>query len=385
MTAIYEIRIKSRAGVLLENLTGAMGDPSDNQNDGYISLSYVKGVNEVGSGVFVINADSGVAEVLCPDGDPVLDMQVEFWRRDNDESNAIEPYCDFYGFLRDRDYETDDNGQVRLVLLLDEQQDLLRREIVAWPHNTANRSLFEGVKASTVMTDLVRYNATSDASTGNGRIRTTDLANITYEADDDDGSVVTIDCALRNLFEVLQEVGNTGNRDFWLEKIGAQAWEFRTDNYRGVDRSATVRFSLPFGNMRRPLLRGNRRAERTVAVVGGAGSNDDRPYRVRTGATYNATYNSTVTFVNASQYDTNDGLDTEGDVRLEEVRARNTLSFDVIQVPSTLYGKHYFLGDIVSAYFRGFAFTPQITRVTVDVRERGGENPEQITVVTEDA
>ncbi len=383
MTVSYDIYIKSRAGVLQEILTGALGNPFENQDDGYLSLSYVKGVNEVGAGAFVLNADSHMAQALCPNGVITLDMQVEFWRRDDD--NEIEPYCDFYGFVRDRDYETDDNGQVNLLVHLAEQQDLLRREIVAWPHNVANRSLFTATKASTIMTNLVRYNATSDATTGNGRLRTTDLSGITYETDDDDGGVLTIACGLRNLHEVLREVGNTGNRDFWLEKAGAQAWEFRTDNYLGDNRSSSVVFSLLHGNMRRPILRSGHRTEKTVAIMGGAGTDDNRPFRIRTGANYDASDNSTVVFVNASQQITNDGIDSEGDIRLEELRARDTLSFDVIQVPSTLYGKHYFLGDIVSAYFRGFTYAPQIIRVTVDVRDRGSANPEQISIATADA
>lgn len=184
---------------------------------------------------------------------------------------------------------------------------------------------------------------------------------------------------------MLQEVGNTGNRDFWLEKTGAQAWQFRTDNLRGDDRSATVQFSSLFGNMRRAALRSNHRAEKTRALIGGGGNDDTRTYRTRTGANYNATYNSIAVFVNGAQYGADtDGLDTEGDVRLEEVRARETLSFDVIQVPSTLYGKHYFLGDKVNAFFRGYSYTPQIHRVSIDVRSRGNQSPEQIAITMAD-
>lgn len=119
--------------------------------------------------------------------------------------------------------------------------------------------------------------------------------------------------------------------------------------------------------------------------MAGGGNDDTRTYRTRTGANYNATYNSTVIFVNGTQYGSdNDGLDTEGDVRLEELRAKESLSFDVIQVPSTLYGKHYFLGDKVNAYFRGFSYNPQIYRVSVDVRARGNQSPEQIAITMAD-
>lgn len=383
MPAIYEIRVKSREGVLQEILTGTLGAPDTNENSGYIALSYVKQVNGVGNGTFVINADSAVVSYLDPDGATLLDAQIEFWR--GDAANEITPYCDFYGFLRDREYVTDDNGITNFVAYLDEQQNLMRRAIVAWPLNEANRSLFTAVKASTVMTALATYNLSSSATVANGRETDTDLTGITVEADDDDGSVVTFSCAHRNLLEALQEVGELGGRDFWLEKTGAQAWEFRTDSYLGDDRTGTVTFSLPFGNMRLPSLRSSYRTEKTVAIVGGQGLDSARAVRVRTGTNYNASYNSYEVFVNGSQYATDDGLDTEGDARLEELRAKDSLRFEVIQVPSTLYGKHYFLGDLVSAYYRGFAYTPQIRGISVDVRERGTQNPEKIDVVTANA
>lgn len=383
MTAVYEIRIKSREGALQEVLTGALGSPSTNENSGYIALSYVKQVNGVGNGSFVINAESAVVQYLDPNGATLLDAQIEFWR--SDEENEIEPYCDFYGFLRDREYVTDDNGITTFIAYLEEQQGLLRRAIVAWPLNEANRSLFTAVKVSTVMTTLAQYNVTSDATTANGRETSTDLTGITTETDDDSGSVVTFSCAHRNLLEALQEVGEAANRDFELVKTGAQAWEFRTDQIVGLDRSADVKFSLTFGNMRRPSLRSNHRTEKTKAIVGGQGVDDARAVRVRTGPNYNATYNSTEVFVNGNQYDSNDGLDTEGDARMRELWGRDTLSFEVIQVPNTLYGKHYFFGDVVSAYYLGFSFAPQIRKVSIDVRARDTQNPEKIEVVTADA
>lgn len=388
MTAVYEIRVKSRAGALQEVLTGALGDPSEGQNDGYVILSYTKGVNEIGSGAFVINAESAVAETLCPLGVPTLDMQVEFWRRDPDES--IDPYCDFYGFLRDREYETDANGQVRLIIYLVEQSDYLRRAIIAYPANTSNRTLFSAVATETILKTLVTRNATSSGTTGDGREANVDAwgAFVSVEADAAGGTTQTKACAWRNLYEVLREVAETGGVDFSFTRTGAQAWEFGVSSLLGTDRtsgSGAVTFSLVFGNMRAPTLRSNRRSEKTVAYAGGQGTDSSRTVERRTGTNYNATYNSYELFVNANQYSTSAGLQTEADARLEELRSRDSLSFDVIQVPSTLYGKHYFLGDLVNAYFRGFSFTPQIRRVSIDVRARGDSNPEQITVTTADA
>lgn len=385
MTAIYEIRVKNRAGALQETLTGALGAPDADENSGYILLAYTRLVNGVGNGAFAIHADSAIVDFLDPNGVTLLDAQIEFWRRDAD--NAIDPYADFYGFLRDREYSTDDNGAVTFIAYLDEQQDYLRRSIVAYPENTSGRSLFEDVPAETVMKALVTYNATSAGTTGDGRDTNVDAwgAYLSVASDGAAGNNVTISCAGRNLLETLQEVAAQGGLDFWLTKTGAQSWEFRTGARLGDDHAADVKFSLPLGNMRRPNLRSHHRAEKTKAVVAGQDSGGGRAKSIRTGTNYHSTYNSFETFINGSRYDSSDGLAALGDQRLEEVRALDELSFDVIQVPATLYGKHYGLGDSVSALFRGRSYTPQITRVDVDVRDRGAQPPEQIGIVIADA
>lgn len=387
MTAIYEVRIKSRAGVLREILTGAMGDPYAGHNDGYSQLSYVREVNSIGSGMFVINAESAVVDTLAPNGEPELDAQVEFWRYDPD--NEIEPYCDFYGFLRDREYQADDNGQVRFVAYLEEQSDLLRRAAVLYRANIDGRSSFDSDPAETILKALVTYNATNSGTTGDGRDRNVDSwgANISVAANTAAGTSLTRSYMGRNLYEVLREVAESGGLDWSLVKTGAQSWQFRTATLLGTDRSSgtnTVTFSLPYGNMRRPTLRGNHRTEKTVGIIGGQGTDSSRAVRVRTGTNYNTLYNSYEVFVNGSQYSTNAGLDSEADERLEEMRARDSLNFDVIQVPSTLYGKHYFLGDKVRAYFMGFSYTPQIRRVAIDVRARGSQPTEQIQITAAD-
>lgn len=384
MTAYYEIRIYSPAGARQATLTGATGNPDDGADGGYISLAYAKQVNGVGNGLFVINAKSSIVAYLDPAGVPLLDAQIEFWRSDPD--NAIAPYCDFYGFLRDREYDTDDNGVTTFIAMLDEQQDYLRRSIIAYRADTANRSLFSDVPAETVMKTLVTYNATAAGTTGDGRDVDVDDwgAYLTVHGDGAEGSHVTKSCAGRILMDVLQEVADEGGLDFGLTKMGDQSWEFWTDTRMGDDHTADVKFSLPRGNMRRPHLRSNHRAEKTVAIVGGQDTGAARAVRVRTGANYNSVYNSFEVFVNASQYATDAGLDSAGDARLEELRAQDELTFDVIQVPSTLYGKHYRLGDTVSAYFLGFSYTPKITRVAIDVRNRGSQPPEQIQVTLAD-
>lgn len=348
MAAEYLLLIKTAAGVTLRALTGHAG--------GFLQLYYEKRVNQVGMLTFELHATHAAIDDLD------TDSQVEVWRRDL--ANSVDWEADFYGLFRDEERRVDGNGTVIFRAICVDQMNLLAREVVAWYANTADRSVFDEVKASTVMTNLVRYNLTADATTGNGRLYTTDLSGITYETDDDDGGLVTLECANMNLLEALMTAARVGDRDFWLDKTGAQSWVFRTDNYLGDDRSSQVTFALNYGNMANPVLRRGRLNEKTRALVGGPGSDTSRTYVVRTGENYSAT-NSHVIFVNATNYTTTEGLNAAGDALLDELEARDDLTWEAIQTPGALYGVHYFHGDLVTGYFQGVTAVKQITDVKV--------------------
>lgn len=354
MAIDYGIVIKSRAGAPLRVLTG--------QENGFYQLSYHRRVNDVGLLFFDIRADHAAVDDLEQDG------QIEVWRWD--DANGIAAYADFEGLFVDEERRADADGNSIFRAICPGQMDFLAREIVAFKAGEADRSLFSAVKASTIMSDLVTYNATASATTGNGRLYTTDLANITIETDDDDGNTISYECAYMNLLSALQDVARIGNRDFYFERTGAQAWTFRTDNYVGDDRSDSVRFALNYNNMRNPVLRRNRLDEKTRVVVGGQGAEDERATSVRTGTNYNATYNSKTVFLPATQYGTTAGLEAAGDLRLDELEARDDLTWDVLQTDGSLYGYHYFFGDLVTGYYQAVTAVKQITAVTVSYAPR---------------
>lgn len=366
MAAEYSLIIKSSTGSILHVLTG--------QEDGFLWLSYKAELNA--PGLLMFDLESSHAAIAELD----RNCQVEVWRRD--AANDVDWYCDFEALFRDEERRANEDGLSIFRAICPGQMEWLGDAIVAWPADTANRSYFEAVKASTIMTLLVRYNATSDATTGNGRLRTTDLANITYETDDDDGNVLTFSCAHQPLLGALQDVARIGNRDFWLDRTGAAAWTFRTDNYLGDDRSASVTFALNYGNMRNPILRRNRLNEKTVAIVGGQGTEDEREFVIRTGLNYNAGDNSKEVFYPATEYSTTDGLNAAGDIRLDELRARDDLSWEVIQTPGSLYGRDYFMGDLVTGYYEGIEAIKQIASVLITF-EPGNDRAETISVETQ--
>jgi hypothetical protein len=335
-----------------------------------MSLAYVREVNGPGTLQFTINA----AHVAIDD--LVLDAQVEVWRTDTE--NAIDWYCDFYGFWRGEQRRADSDGSSTYTAYCAGQMSLLARAIAAYPAATADRTTFTTEKAETIAKGLVTYNATSAGTTGDGRIRDVTLAGVTVQADGATGNTIDFNCAWRNLLASVQEVAQIGGGDFDLVKTAAQAWEFRWyDGQLGTDKSASITFALQYGNMANPVLTRNSSDEKTVAIVGGQGEEDARTVRVRTGTNYEAVHNATETFVQASMYTTTEGLNAAGDRELDTMKRRDVLTFDVLQVPSTRYGLHYGLGDLVTAYYQSITATKIIQRVTVSL---GSDGREQIKV-----
>jgi hypothetical protein len=355
MSAIYQLRTYTPAGVLTSIITD------------YLQLAYVREVNGPGMCQFVLNADHAAIANFA------LDAQVEVWRADTE--NGIAWYCDYYGFWRGEQRRADSDGTSTYTAYCVGQMSLLARAIVAYPAHTNDRSSFNNSKAETTAKLLVTYHATSAGTTGDGRIRDVTLAGITVQADGATGDTFDYNCAWRNLLASLQEVAQVGGGDFDLIKTGAQAWEFRWYNgQRGTDRSATITFALQYGNMANPVLTRNSMDEKTVAIVGGQGEEASRTVVVRTGANYEAIHNAIETFVQASSYSATDGLNTEGDRELDTLKRRDVLTFDVLQIPSTRYGLHYGLGDLVTGYYQGITATKKIQRVTVSLDTNGEES-----------
>jgi hypothetical protein len=55
----------------------------------------------------------------------------------------------------------------------------------------------------------------------------------------------------------------------------------------------------------------------------------------------------------------------------------------VIQTPATLYGRDYFLGDLVTGYYQGITSVKQITGLTITFQDTGGSMVEAVKVLTE--
>lgn len=354
MSTQYQLRIYNRTGTLQHIIT-------DMRN-----LSYVREVNTPGLLMFELSAHHRAIV------DFELDGQVEVWR--SNFERGIDWYCDFYGLWRGEERETDSNGSGIYRAICTGQMDLLSRPIVAYPAGTANRSLFTAQKAETIAKNLVAYNATNMGTVADGRKRDVTLTGITVETDGGRGNTLDVACAWRKLLEVLQDVSATGGGDFDLEKNGPASWQFRWyPNQLGTDRSAPVVLALEYGNIADPKLVRSYANDKTVAIVGGQGQDASRTVIVRTGASYLAGCNDREFFVDSRTTSSTAGLENIGDTELINQRARYELTFEVLQVPQTLYGRDYFLGDLVTARYETVIAVRKIQRVSIGMQADGTE------------
>ncbi|MBV6425335.1 MAG: hypothetical protein NAOJABEB_03152 [Steroidobacteraceae bacterium] len=361
MTTDYKVRVYDRTGTLKY------------EPDNWRRFSFTRTVNAAGALAIAFPTSAPLVDAVA------LDWRFEVWRRD--VGNGLAWRCEFEGLVRDVERYADDRGERETSIICPGVLSLLGRRIVAYKAGTANRSTFSAQKAETIAKSLVRRNATSNGTTGDGRMRDVDETRISVAADAATGATLDYNCAWQNLLSALQEVAQLGGGDYDLVRTGAAAWEFRWYNgQRGTDRSATVRFGLDYGNVTLPRVTWGTLTEATVAIVGGQGEAAARSVVVRNGANYLATYHGVETFVEAMQYSTTGGLNTAGDAALYAAQARRETSFEVVQTPASFYGVHYDFGDLVTVIIEGYTAVKQVASASITVDEYG----ERLTIGTVD-
>lgn len=274
---------------------------------------------------------------------------------------------------RDVDWSFE-KGKKSAILYCQGINSILSWRRIAYYAGQAGKSQFTNIPAETILKDLVYYNLGAGATTGNNRILSNVITypTITIETDATGGNNLYIGCTTKNLLSILQEVASIGGGDFDLVRTGAGAYQFRFyAGQLGTDRSSTVTFALGLQNMDRPFYRVRRAKEFTVALVGGQGEANLRTFVTRQGANYNATYNNIEGFIAATdvKQDANEAsnLSARGDAALAQNQAFEEFGFDVIQAPSSYYGVHYFLGDIVTIVnpFNGASYTQKISSINL--------------------
>lgn len=346
MSTEYQLRIYNRAGALQAVVVD------------FLSLAYRHQRNAPGILEFDIAPNHAAVTAL------ELDGEVEVWRR----VPGGDWYADFYGLYRWQQQGLDNNGRQWLKVRCPGLLHLLQRAIVAYTKGVAGRSAFTATPAETIIKAMVLYNCTDAGTTTDGRLRDVTLAGVQLESDAARGASLDFECSLQNVLSSAQKAANASGADFTMTKAAAATWQFEWVATNTTD----VVFAPNFGNMARPVLTSDWMNTPTVAIAGA-----NNAYAVVEGDRYIAEYQDAEIYTNAPNYTTEAGLTAAGEAALAAVRATE-LTFDVLQVPQSLYGVHYGFLDWVTARFAGTELAMQIQEVGVSI---GQDGKEQIQVI----
>lgn len=374
------IKVKNgTTGAVRSILTPAGKHGGGASSNGYLSLFVRNKRNDIDVCEFVLNYDN-------PDVAALVDKDlIEVIR--SDPAQSIAEYTVFDGIYRDSFVEFSNSTKIqRFTARAYGHNYLLSWRDIAWPANVTNRTKFTTQKAETILKNLVTYNLASAALGSNGRGDRTSasdgaLTGFTVQADGANGNTLSLAVSNENLLEALKKIVPKAGGDFAVVRTGATTFEFRWyTGQLGTDRStgvAAVVFSLDRGNMGNPKLTQMRSAERTKAIIGGSGENDTRIFTTQTGPNYNASTNNIEMFVDGR----NSGIDTTvlqglGTIKLEEMKFRNALDYDVIQIDGCQIDKHYFLGDKIKAVFGGVSVTQYVDEKLFEYKDAN----EQVSV-----
>jgi hypothetical protein len=368
--ADYRIDVYNDSGVQQTSLIGTAAGGSDN-NAGFLSASCLKRVNAPGMLQLSLRGDHPLLSTLADK------WQFELWRKPSGSTWAME----LAGIFREGQWNYTNKSNI--TLNCPGIASLLEYRIIDYPADTANLTFFDNVPAETIMKTMVSYNCASAALTANGRKRAGTNwpgSQITVQADSATGESVDWYCYGHVLLESLQKLALIAGGDFDLVKTSPTAYEFRWyTGQLGTDRTATVKFALGLGNMGMPEYLESWIEEKTVACVWGQGEGAGRDYATVTGTNY-AAGNDIEVYVDARDVELGNtaGLSDKGAQKLREMEAVRAFKFDALQAPATLYGVHYFLGDLVKVVNpkTGAEYTQKVTAIVQTLGSEGDQGIE---------
>lgn len=335
--------------------------------DHYANLRYAKRVNDIGSFTIEIgpeNFDYTMAH---------LDGRLVVWRKPSGGAR----YIDFAGFVRDikRQYI---QGRHQIVLSGPCYNELLERRI-ARGEETQPQVHKIGF-CDDVMKEIMDENFGTTAA-ANRDIETPGYLSI--QADVSACTAVRKDFPMRNIFRVLQELGEQSaeiratacffgvvplNSGWDMEfRTNVQRWNQDHRHPGGI--YGPVIFALERGNMQDPALSRNYREEITLVYGGGEGKGRAREIveiedAARSGL---SPLNRRESFFDGRQYINVAMLEQAAEQLLNEGVPQVQFDYKVVDVPGTIYGLHWNFGDLITASYAGEQYDFHVTSVDVTI------------------
>jgi hypothetical protein len=334
--------------------------------DDFASLHYVKRVNNLGSFSLAVGPETFDRTFAQLDG------RVVVWRKPAGGARVI----DFAGFIRGMRQQHID-GRDLIVMTGPSYNDALKRRVVAYAAVTDESRKAD--QADDMMKEIVDENLGASAPAG----RDITGFGFTVQADVSAGTIVRGEFAYKNVLDTLKAISDasravpTTQAFFGVVPLGS-GWdmEFRTNVPQwGLDHAApggahgSVTFSLEYGNMANPRLEWDRHDEITVVYGGGSGEAESRPVIdvADAGRRGESILNRREAFHDISEASTTLELIDGAQARLDEGHIKRRFTFDVVEVPSTVYGLHWGFGDVVTAVYAGEEWILHVAAIEVRV------------------
>lgn len=367
MPATYYVRLKDQAGAQVALF------------DAFHRLQYHRHRNEPGWCKL---------ELALPDTRTALfalDGQVEVERRGDWAGAAW--YIDMESLHRREEYMMLRTGQERYTSWGPGYLDLLDRRIgLYWLYNrdafTENGYLTITSTAPEIIGEFVNREAGPGAIYAGVDRRTTGL---TLAAIAPAGATITETLRNTNLLLRCQQIADGHGLDMLIVGNGAAQFQFQVGTLLGTDRrignpfaNPPVVFSPEYGNMAEPLYIEDRLDEMNHIFVGGEGTELERIIYDQPDAALiaDSPWNLREGWEDARDLDLESKLAARATAALQEGEPITDLAFRLIETDACQYGRHWDMGDLVTAIYRGVQQNYQVEAVTVTIDDAGTETIE---------
>lgn len=348
------------------------GANGQNRNivDDFLRLSFTKRLNSVGMMTYDLRADHDSL------ADYEIDSIITLERGQKHPSVNTNYYFEFTGLYRGMRKQVDTQGRRRVTVFCPDGLSLLARAIIAWKAGQNGFSQWTNTKIDSILAQIVQTNFHSQTGRILTRMSIGGFTRVFQNPVTPTSINIDYAAAYKNILAAVQELTAINNDVVEVRKAGgaSDGWTCYI-NSTGTNRTGSVVFDLGYNNMVNADLDLRRLNEPTKAVVAGQGDGATRATVVQTSANYSE-YNHHEIFVDARDQATTAALQARGDAKLAESEYRPRFVFNPAVAPGYRYGKHFFLGDTITARFEGESFTQKIVGVTVSVDENGNENIE---------
>lgn len=364
MTTTYECRICDPYGQLLTSVSNFV----DSAAGGSAALAYTLNVGKVGA--LRLTVSSSFDDTLF-----WLDGRIGVWRSINGRPPKLDGDTVF--FIRKWEYT-----KYTTTITAYSANHLLRRRIIDYFASTTYTSKTTPTAAGNLIKTFVSQNMLAGivGADRQGAETQADIsAYLTNQANLGDGVSLAMQCAWRNLEDVIQELSDASTQagTYMAADIVAPTettLELRTyATVRGVDHRASsgapVILSEDAGSLANCHLTIDRSDEVTVAIAGGAGESTQRLIRTSIDTTRIAEspLNRIEQFGDYSNVSDATALQNIADAMVRAGRPRIEFTADVVETSGATRGIQYDLGDMVTAAFRGAQYDTRVDVIEVAV------------------